>query len=162
MADDVTPPGMSAPIVTDELAGGRQLQIMKMAFGPDGQMTVVDPAADASRLPTLNRLDAPTAPRLTAAAINAAASGDNTLVAGTAAQTIRAFKLWLVAAAAVSIKFKDGAGTDLHPAIALSAGGSMLLDFDGEPWFVTSAGNGLVLNLSTAAQVSGRIHYTKG
>jgi hypothetical protein len=158
MADDVTPPGMSVPIVTDELAGGRQLQIVKNAFGADGVMTVVD---DPTPLPTSGRVYFPTAPRLTQVAINVAASGDNALVTGTAAQTIRVFKVWLVALAAVSIKFRDGT-TDLHPAIPLAAGGAMILDLDGEPWFTTTAAAALNLNLSTAVQVSGRLYYVKG
>src|SRR4051794_33215939 len=135
MADDVTPPGMSVPIVTDELAGGRQVQVNKVGFGADGLLTMVE---DAAPLPATARLAVPSVARLTGTPINAATLGDNTIIAGTALQTVRAFKLFLVAAAAVSVKFKDGAGTDLHPAIAMAAGGSWLLDFDSEPWFVTS------------------------
>lgn len=107
------------------------------------------------------RFSTPTTSALTEASLNAAAAGDNTLIAGTAAQTVRVFRLFLVCAGAVNIKFKDGAGTDLTAAMTMTASGAMVLDFSGEPWFITSASNGFVLNLSAAVQVSGRIYYTK-
>lgn len=160
MADDVSiTPGAGAVVATDELAGARHVQLIKQVFGGDGVGTMV---SDADPLPTISRLNLPTAARLSSAAINASSSGDNTLLVGTGGQTIRLFKMWLVAAAAVALKFKDGAGADFHPAITLLANGSWLLDLDGEPWFVTATGNGLVLNLSAAVQVSGRFYYTKG
>ena len=107
------------------------------------------------------RQSVPAVSAFTEAPINASSSGDNTLVSGTGGQTVRAYKLFLVVAGDVNIKFKSGAGTDLCPAMAMSAGGSMTLDFDGEPWFTTAVGDGLVLNLSAAVQVSGRLYYTK-
>lgn len=104
----------------------------------------------------------PTTALSTRVAINAASSGDNTLVAATAGQTIRVHKLFLIASGTVNIKFRDGtAGTDFHPAIPLYAGGGVTLDFDGDPWFVTTAGNALALNLSAAVQVSGVLYYSK-
>jgi hypothetical protein len=113
----------------------------------------------AKRLRFESQPAAPTSGQLSSAAINAAGVGDNTLVAAVALQTVRVFRLFLVAAAAVVIKFKDGAGTDLTGPISLGAGGGIVLDFDGEPWFKTSAGNAFILNLSGAVQVSGRIYY---
>lgn len=113
--------------------------------------------ADAGKV----RFSVPTTSALTSASINASASGDNTLVAAVAAQTVRVFKLFLVANGAVNIKFKDGAATDLTAVMNLNIGGSITIDLDGEPWFLTSAGNAFVLNLSAAVQVSGRIYFTQ-
>jgi hypothetical protein len=101
----------------------------------------------------------PTTSPLSATPINAAVGGDNIVVAGVAAQTVRVFKLFLVAAAPVLLKFKNGAGTDLTPYMTFTAGGSMVLDFDSAPWFVTAAGNGFIINLSAPVQVSGQISY---
>jgi hypothetical protein len=159
MADDinVTPAAGGVPCATDELAGGRHAQLIKLLFGGDGAGTM---ASETDPYPTIARPYLPTVARCNSSAINVAGSGDNQLLAGTGGQTIRVWKFWLVAAAAVSLKFRDGT-TDLHPAIALVAGGSWLLDLDGEPWFVTAAGNALNLNLSAAVQVSGRWYYTK-
>lgn len=95
---------------------------------------------------------------LSGIAIDAALMGDNILVPGIAAQTIRAFKLFLVAASTVSFKFKDGVA-DLTPFMPLSQGGAMVLDFDTQPWFVTTAGNDFIIELSAAVQVSGRLAY---
>lgn len=99
---------------------------------------------------------------LTNAAITISSSGDNTIVSGTASQTIRVHKLVLVAAAAVNFTLKDGtAGTALTGAIPLTANGSFSIDEDGEPAFVSSSGGNFVVNLSGAQTVTGYVQYTK-
>jgi hypothetical protein len=102
----------------------------------------------------------PTTAALTSASINAASSGDNSLVAGVSSQTIRVFRIFLVATSAVTLKFRDGT-TDLTGGISLTAGGAIVLDFQAEPWFVTSTAAAFQINLSSAAQVSGRIYYVQ-
>jgi len=146
--------GSPVPVVTDEIAGGRHVQVVKVGYGADG---VLSPVTDTVPLPTIARPDLPTVARLTSAPINVASAGDNVLLAGTGI-VIAVFKLWLAADGAVSVKFKNGAGIDFHPAISL-IGGSLFLDLDGEPWFVTTSGNDFILNLSAAVQVSGRWYY---
>jgi hypothetical protein len=121
----------------------------------------VQPGNTPNTTPWLFSFGRPTTANLTSAVISASSSGDNTLVSGTASQTIRVFKLFLVCNAAVNIIFKDGAGTNLTGTMNMTANGGMTLDFDGEPWFITSSSNGLVLNLSSAQQVSGTIYYIK-
>ena len=103
----------------------------------------------------------PTVAGTSRVAINISASGDNTIVAAVTAQTIRVHKLFLAASGAVSIKFKDGASTDFMPAFPLQAYGGMVLDSDQDPWFVTTAGNALIINLSAAVQVSGILYYSQ-
>jgi hypothetical protein len=101
----------------------------------------------------------PTVSEYTVAAVNFSASGDNTVIAGTAAQTIRVYGIALTnAATAITLTFKDGASISLSGALSLSA---MVLDRDGQPHFVTTAGNAFVINLSGTSQVSGTIWFTK-
>lgn len=159
MADDiaVSPVAGGTPVATDELAGGRHAQLIKLLYGGDGLGTMVE---DAAPLPVLSRFAIPTAPRLSSAPINVSASGDTQLLAGTALQTIRLWKLFLVVAAPVSLKFRSAAN-DLHPALPFVAGGAWILDFDGEPWFTTTVAEAFAINLSAAVQVSGRWYYTK-
>lgn len=95
---------------------------------------------------------------LSSVKVDTAAAGDLALVAGVAGQTVRLYRIVLVASGAVNLKFKDGA-TDLTGAMALQANGTIILDFDGEPWFTTSVAAALNLNLSAAVQVSGRAYY---
>lgn len=98
---------------------------------------------------------------LTNAAISISSSGDNTGVAGTAAQTVRVFRIVLVAASAVSVKFRDNT-TDLTGAMPLTANGTMVLESEtSEPLFVTTASNAFNINLSSAVSVTGFIQYTK-
>lgn len=105
-----------------------------------------------------NTVNAPTTAALSSASISASSSGDNTIVAAVGGQTVRVHKIFLVAASVVTVTVKDGAGTSLTGAMTL---GAMTLDLDSEPWFVTSVGNALILNLGSAVQVSGRVHYTQ-
>jgi hypothetical protein len=161
MADDITisPIGTPYPVVTDELAGARHVQVMKAGFGADGQLTAV---SAATPLPTESRFAVPTAPRLGQAWVNANLAGvDNVLLAGTPGQTIGLFRIWFVVAQDVAFAFLNGT-TRLHPLIPLLANGAFVLDFDGEPWFTTGDGLNLQVELSTAVQVSGQFYYRKG
>jgi hypothetical protein len=99
--------------------------------------------------------------QLTEASIDFSATGDNTLVAGAASQSVKVYKLFFVASAATTIIFKH-AGTALTGPITLAAGGSVVLDFDAEPWFTTGSAEAFVLNQSGTAQISGRVYYIQG
>jgi hypothetical protein len=100
---------------------------------------------------------------LSEVSINAATNGDNTIVAAVVSQSVRLYRFFLMATGgAVNVKWKNGAGTDFHPALTLLGNGSgWQLDFDTLPWFTTTAGNALILNLSGAVQVSGRAYYVQ-
>lgn len=103
----------------------------------------------------------PTTAGLTSGTLNFSVAGDTSAVAGVAAQTVRIWRLFFVVAAAVNITLKDGAATNFTGAMTFLAGGALVLDFCGEPWFVTSAANAFVINCSAAVQVSGRVYYTQ-
>jgi hypothetical protein len=95
-----------------------------------------------------------------AAINNAAASGDTTLVAAVAGKRYSVISYAIVATGAVSVKFKDGAGTDVTGAMALAANGGLSFAADPTaPAFQTSVGNALVINASGAVQVSGHVAY---
>lgn len=100
---------------------------------------------------------------LSAASINFATTGDNTLVAGVAGQIITVYKIFLVVTTtAVALTFKDGtAGTALTGAITPTPGTPLIFQFETTPWFFASPGNNFVLNQSGTSQVSGRIYYSQ-
>jgi len=158
MADNITIKDGSSTdraVATDEIAG-IHYERNKLSIGDDGFAT------DASlSAPVPVAFGAQKISDFTEAPINCATLGDNTIVIGTAGQTIRVFAFFFVATAANNIKWKDGIGADFHPALPFLANGSWDKDPMGRPWFTTQAGNGLILNLSVAAQVSGRCYYTK-
>ena len=113
----------------------------------------------SSRLP--HRRDSTIPNIISEVKLGFASSGDNTIVAAVAGQVIRVYKIFFVVASAVSVKFKDGAGTDLTAAMSLTGSGSFVLDFDPYPWVSTTSGNAFVINLSGAVQASGRLWYTQ-
>lgn len=103
----------------------------------------------------------PATARLTRAAVSFAASGDNTVVAATASQTIRVMRMLLIPNGLVGVTMKDGAGTSLSGAMQLATSAPLQFPLDAEPWFITTAGNAFIINLSGAVQVSGVVYYTK-
>lgn len=98
---------------------------------------------------------------ITSATINIVASGDNTIVAAVSARKISVWKIFFWVNGTVSVTIKDGASTNLTGAMAMVAQNQFNKWLDEtSPWFVTTAGNALVINLSGAIQVSGRVYYS--
>lgn len=96
------------------------------------------------------------------AAIDAATSGDNTLVAAAGAgNKIRVHALYLVAAGTVNARFESGAGgTALSGQMNLVANTGFVLPFNPVGWFETAANTLLNLELSAAVSVDGSMVYS--
>jgi len=95
------------------------------------------------------------------APINAALTGDNTLITAVAGKTIHVVDMFLVAAGTTSLTFKDGAAA-LTGAIPMVANGSLILreNLNSEWFATTNPANNFVMNSSgVTVQVSGIIHY---
>ena len=101
------------------------------------------------------------------AAVSAASSGDNTLVAAVTGKKIKVLGLVLVGAGAVDVRLESGAGgTALTGVMSLTANGDLKIVFPmsepGYHWVETAAGALLNLELSGAVQVSGcLVYYTE-
>lgn len=96
------------------------------------------------------------------AAIDAATSGDNTLVAAIASTKVRVLSVFLVAAGAVNVRFESAAsGSALSGQMNLAANGGFVLPFNPAGWFETVAGELLNLELSGAVSVDGSLTYVE-
>lgn len=94
------------------------------------------------------------------AAVSAANSGDNTLIAAVSNNKIRVLAVLLVAAGAVGVRFESAAGgTALTGVMSLAANGGFVMPFNPVGWFETLASQLLNLELSGAVQVSGVVVY---
>lgn len=94
------------------------------------------------------------------AVIDAASSGDNTVVAATTNMKIRVLSVFLIAAGAVTVRFESGAGgTALTGQMNVAANGGFVMPFNEEGWFETAASALLNLELSGATSVDGCITY---
>lgn len=94
------------------------------------------------------------------AAIDAATSGDNTLVAAVASKKVRVLALFLVAAGAVNARFESGAGgSALSGQMNLTTNSGFCLPFNPAGWFETAANTLLNLELSGAVSVDGCLTY---
>jgi len=95
------------------------------------------------------------------AKIDAASSGDNTLVAAVTGKKIRVLALFAtMTGTAVTIRFEDGAGgTALTGQMGPTAGQTIVLPFNPVGWFETSAATLLNMELGGAQSVDGALVY---
>lgn len=94
------------------------------------------------------------------AAVDVAASGDNTIVAAVAGKKIRVISVFLVAAGSLTARFESGAGgTAKTGQMNLAATGGIVLPANQFGWFETAAGQLLNLELSAATSVDGGLTY---
>ncbi len=94
------------------------------------------------------------------AKIDAAGSGDNTLVAADATRKIRVLSLFAVASGAVTVAFESGAsGTALTGQMQVGANGNITMPFNPEGWFETAAAALLNMELGGATSVDGCLTY---
>ena len=95
------------------------------------------------------------------AAIDAAASGDNTIVAAVASKKIRVLAAFFtMTGTAVTIRFESGAGgTALTGQMTPTQGQTITLPFNPLGWFETTAGVLLNMELGGAQSVDGALVY---
>jgi len=98
------------------------------------------------------------------AVINAASSGDNTLVAAVAGKRIAVWAFWVQGEAAVSVRFEDGAaGTAKTGVVDLASTESVFSASSGGlvPLWVGTSNTLLNLELSGPTQTNGFVSYTE-
>lgn len=94
------------------------------------------------------------------AIIDAASSGDNTLVAAVTSKKIRVLAAFLVSAGTVNVRFESGAGgTALTGQMNLVANSGFALPYNPAGWFETGSNTLLNLELSGAVSVDGSLTY---
>lgn len=190
MADNVSIPtaGTAAAIAADDIASVLY-QRVKLSLGADG--TAVDAVAGSgvvgtgvqrvvlatdvalpagtnllgsasAKLGTDAIMDGVTPLTPKFAAIAAASSGDNTLIAAVVSKKIRVLSYALIAAGAVTCRFEDGAGgTAKSGQMALAANGVLSVPFSPVGHFETTANTLLNLELGGAVSVAGHICYVE-
>jgi hypothetical protein len=94
------------------------------------------------------------------AIIDAAGSGDNTVVAAVTGKKIRVISLWLISAGTVTTRWESAAsGTALSGQATLAVNTGYVLPVNEHGWFETVAGQLLNLELSGAVSVDGGLSY---
>jgi len=96
------------------------------------------------------------------AAINVAASGDNTIVSAVSGKKIRVLSYSLVCGAAVNARWEDGAGgTALSGIMEFAANSGISVPYSPVGHFETTANTILNLELSGAVSVDGHLVYVE-
>lgn len=153
MADNVTLPGTGDVIAADDV-GGFKIQRMKPQIGPDGS------AADVSETRPMPTIPGhPSTKVLTQVAIATTTSGDQTIISATAAQTSRIHKLVLTGSGATVLSIKSAAS--VRATLRFMGAWSLVLDFQGEPHFVTGTNEAFILSPSTTINIDGWADYEK-
>jgi hypothetical protein len=139
---------------------------IKLVHGADG--TNDGDVARANPLPAQVYLDVSTmhsgATQLTPkfVIIDAATSGDNTILAAVTSKKIRVLAAFLVSAGTVNVRFESGAGgTALTGQMSLVANTGFVLPFNPVGWFETASNTLLNLELSAAISVDGSLVYVE-
>lgn len=136
---------------------------VKVSWGADGSAVDASMAAPfpVAALQESNQLTAAGSPlTVKFAAIDAAASGNNTLVAAVTDKKVRVLSCFLVSAGTVNVRFESGAdGTALTGQMNLIANTGFVLPFNPAGWFETAATTLLNLELSDAVSVDGSLNY---
>ena len=96
------------------------------------------------------------------AVIDAATSGNNSIVAAVAAKKIRVLQASGIAAGAVNVRFESGAdGTALTGQMNLTTNSGFVYNFSPVGWFQTATNTALNLELSGAVSVDGCLVYVE-
>src|ERR1017187_311824 len=91
--------------------------------------------------------------------INISASGDNVVIPGVAGSTYNIYGVYLLSASGVSVTVKNGASVKTGP-LPLTAAAPFSMPLNIEvPYLTVDSGNGFILNLSGAVQVSGIVYF---
>jgi hypothetical protein len=94
------------------------------------------------------------------APINFLSSGANTIVPGVGGQTIRIWRIRYNVGGSTNITYQSGV-TALSGPLTFSTGGGEVLDFSGDPWYVTALGEDFKFASTNAVQVGGTVWYTQ-
>lgn len=94
------------------------------------------------------------------AVIDAATSGNNTIVAAVTGKKIRVLSVNLIASGAVNVRWESGAdGTALSGQMNFAANSGYVLPYNKDGWYQTAESTLLNLELSGATSVDGSITY---
>jgi hypothetical protein len=135
-----------------------------LLYDKNGLPLLVGQQTKAASLSAVLASDQPPVPvtsgkTLLSAPINVSASGDTTIVAAQAGKKITVYHYIFIAAAAVSVTWKDGAAA-LSGAMPAGANGGAAPGTTPPAFlFQGSTNTALVLNLGGAVQVSGHVSY---
>jgi hypothetical protein len=125
-----------------------------------GAVNLAQYTPESARLPT--QADMRRGLAVAFASIDAASSGDNTVVAADATRKIKVLSYLAVADAAVTVRWKSGASTNLSGAMSFAATGGCVappVPPGGGHWLETAVNQALVLNLGGAVGVRGHLSY---
>jgi len=162
---DTNPGTGGTRFASDDLGGSPAVHVTRVKAGHGADGSYSDPSL-AAPFPTYamqesNQATVAGVPvTIKYAIIDAAGSGDNTLLAAVTSKKIRVLSAFLIAAGTVNVRFESGAsGTALTGQMNLVANTGFVLPYNPGGWFETASNTLLNLELSGAVSVDGSFSY---
>lgn len=157
MANDIQiTAGSGTVVATEDVGGGRQVQLVKPVWGAAGSFSEPD---TPTGLPV--QFQTPKIQNLTWGVIASnSCGGDTTLVSAAGANTVRVWALIFTSCSPSTVTFKS-CQTALSGGMTFPVNGGMVLDVMGEPWYLTTCGGGLLVNVTSDVTINGSLGYTK-
>lgn len=103
----------------------------------------------------------PTTNRFTRATINITTAATTAVVSATASQTTKVYRMMLNFAAPQTLNIASAATSLVGAPMTFGAGGSLVLDFIEDIWFVTVANEALNFITTTTGTITGFVDYVK-
>jgi hypothetical protein len=98
----------------------------------------------------------------TKATLNITTATTTHVVTGTAAQTVRVYRMVLTCAAAQTIDIQSSGGTSLTGGpLTCAASGGIVVDFSGPPWWTSVSAEGIDFVTTTTGAIHGTVYYIK-
>ena len=95
--------------------------------------------------------------------VNTANTGTTVIVSTVASQNVFVYRMFFtVGNSSTTIQIKNGSGFSFSGPMKFNDGGSFVVDYQGDPWFVTDAGTSFEISQTGTAQISGRVYYMQG
>lgn len=163
MADNsILDPGVGGDTIRDKDRTGVKTQVVGLDLTIGGGSETLMNGSMPVSLDTDTIRSGTTALTPKFAVIDAATSGDNTIIAANATKKLRVVSAFLIAAGTVTVRFEGGAGgTALTGQMNLVANTGFVLPFNPVGWFETAANTLLNLELSGAVSVDGSVTYVE-
>lgn len=97
----------------------------------------------------------------TRATVNITTATTTAIVGATASQTTRVLRMMLNFAGTQTLDIQSASTSLVGAPMTFATGGGLILDFMGQPWFVTAVNEALNFVTTTTARITGFVDYAK-
>lgn len=125
-------------------------------------LSLLGGVAPSESNPLYDRYGLPATSRFPRFKLNVSTGTTTVIVAGAALMTAKIYRMLVNVAAAQTMDIQGTGGVSLCGGpLTFAAGGGLVLDFLGEPWFESPVGEGLQIVTTTTGAMRGVVDYVR-